>query len=68
MDSKLNGVFINCLSASLNDTLKKLGFIGLLKLGWNESVRFGVHWQRLEGSAAGVKATRVVKLQRTTHI
>jgi hypothetical protein len=68
MDSKLNGVFINWLSASLDDTLKELGFICLLKLRGNESVRFGVHWKRLEGCAAGVKATRVVKLQRTTHI
>jgi hypothetical protein len=68
MDSKLNGVFINWFSASLDDTLKELGFFSLLKLRGNESVRFGVHWQRLEGCAACVKATRVVKLQRTTHI
>lgn len=60
MDSKLNGVFIHWHSASLDDALKEIGFLRLLKLGGNESMRFGVHWQRLEGCAADVKATRVV--------
>jgi hypothetical protein len=60
MDSKLNGVFIHWHSASLDDTLKEIGFLRLLKLRRNESMRFGVDWQRLEGCAADVKATRVV--------
>ena len=60
MDSKLKSVFIHWLSSSLDDALKEFVFLGLLKLGGNESMRFSVHWQRLEGCAADVKATRVV--------
>jgi len=60
MDGKLKGVFIHWLSSSLDDALKEFGFLRLLKLGRNESMRFSVKWQRLEGCAADVKATRVV--------
>ncbi len=60
MDGKLKCVFIHRLSSSLDDALKEFGFLGLLKLGGNKSMRFGVHWQRLEGCAADVKATWVV--------
>jgi len=60
MDGKLKSVFIHWLSSSLDDALKEFVFLGLLKLRGNESMRFSVHWQRLEGCAADVKATRVV--------
>ena len=67
MDSELNGVFIGLHAASLDDALNEGGLLGLLELGRNEGVRFGVHWQRCEGCPRGVKSARVVKLQRT-HI
>ena len=68
MDSKLKGVFIYGHSASLDDALKEVGLLGFLKLRGNKSVCFGVNWQRLEGCAADVKGTGMIKLQRTAHI
>ena len=68
MDGELKGVFVHRHSASLDNALKEVGLVGFLKLRRHEGVRFRVHWQGLEGCAAGYQATRIVKLQRTAHI